>query len=98
MVAPGVGPAARLAALSGTVPGVPGPLPCVVLQGAVPPPHWACVSAMLAQPTVSKPVVATLLRTPANPASAPRLPRLLLGISEPRAPVLSALLLSIPWI
>jgi hypothetical protein len=53
---------------------------------------------MLAQPTVSKPSVATLLRTAATPTSAPKLPQVLLAISEPRAPVLSALLLSMPWI
>ena len=49
----------------------PAPVPSVVLQGNVPPPHCAGVRFRLVQPTVSNPVAATLLRTTETPASTP---------------------------
>src|SRR5262245_4419287 len=105
MGAPTVRPAARVLALSGTVATVAGPLPPVVLHGSgvggvvlllKPPCAW--VSARFAQPTVSNPVVATLLCTAVTPTSAPNRSQVLLAISEPRVPMLFALLLSLPWI
>ncbi len=98
MVAPGVRPAPTVLGLLGTVVSWPGPAPVppVVLQGSVPPPHCACVRFRLVQPTVSNPVVATLFCTPEKPTSTPNLSLVQLPTSEPRAPRSSAVSLSMP--
>jgi|GEM_PF-6191392 len=52
---------------------------------------------MLAQPTVSKPSVAILLRTAVTPKSAPKRSHVLLAINDARVPSWLLLLLSTPW-
>src|SRR5690606_18299553 len=84
-----------LPALSGTTPGMVKLPPPVVLQ-VLPAPHWSAVRLGLVQPMVSKPVVFTLLRTPATPTNAPKLPHVLLATTDAREPMESALLLSTP--
>src|SRR6185295_9536398 len=50
------------------------------------------------QPMVSKPVVRTLLCTPATPTSTPNVsPKILLPMMEPRPPQSSAFVFFVPW-
>ena len=92
MVAPVVSP---LPALVGTV---AGDRPVAAAGGVAAWPLRALrrASGWLVQPTVSKPVVATLFCTPATPTRTPKFSQVPLPSSEPRAPQSSASLLSMP--
>src|SRR3954469_20137451 len=86
IVAPAVKP---LSASAGTVLGMVQLPPPVPLQPVVAP-HWAALRFGLVLPIVHKPVVRTLLRTPAAPNSTPKVSQVLLARTDARPPQLSA--------